>query len=148
MNRRTNGPALLNARLQFKSNTSMFNCYCIFSMLVFKLEPFATSMRCQVPFIERPSSFIPSLKCGTDHCPRTISKLREDYVLSSAVITEPPHDQTNKMTMRSAKTQISLGIRSVWSESSLCAQWVARDLSFLHADSEDSYQTGLMPRLI
>ena len=47
-----------------------------------------------------------------------------------------------------AKTQISLGIRPVWSESSLCAQWVAKDLSFLHADSEDSDQTGRMPRLI
>ena len=28
---------------------------------------------------------------------------------------EPPHDKTNKMTMRPAKTQISLGIRPVWS---------------------------------
>ena len=25
----------------------------------------------------------------------------------------------------------------VWSESSLCARWVAKDSSFLHADSED-----------
>ena len=32
-------------------------------------------------------------------------------------------------------------------ESSLCAQWVAKDPWFLHADSEDSDQTG-MPRLI
>ena len=50
--------------------------------------------------------------------------------------------------MRPAKTQISLGIRPVWSESSLCAQWVAKDPSLLHADSEDSDQTGRMPRLI
>ena len=35
-----------------------------------------------------------------------------------------------------------------WSESSLCAQWVAKDPSFLHADSEDSDQTGRMSRLI
>ena len=35
------------------------------------------------------------------------------------------------------QTQISLGIRPVWSESSLCSQWVAKDPSFLHADSED-----------
>ena len=51
-------------------------------------------------------------------------------------------------TVRPAKTQISLGIRPVWSESSLCAQWVAMDPSFLHADSEHSDQTGWMPRLI
>ena len=53
-----------------------------------------------------------------------------------------------KWFVRPAKTQISLGIRLVWSESSLCAQWVAKDPSFLHADSEDSDQTGRMPRLI
>ena len=52
------------------------------------------------------------------------------------------------MSVRPAKTQISLGIRPVWSESLLCAQWVAKDPSFLHADSEDSDQTGQMPRLI
>ena len=46
------------------------------------------------------------------------------------------------MTVRPAKTQISLGIRPVWSVSSLCAQWVAKGPRFLHADSEDSDQTG------
>ena len=50
---------------------------------------------------------------------------------------EPPHVKTNNVAVRPAKTQISLGIRPVWSESSLCAQWVAKDTSFLHADSED-----------
>ena len=38
--------------------------------------------------------------------------------------------------MRSAMTQISLGIRLVLSESSLCAQWIAKEPSFLHVDSE------------
>ena len=52
------------------------------------------------------------------------------------------------MPVRPAKTQISLGIRPVWSESSLCASWVAKDPGFLHADSEDSGQNGRMPRLI
>ena len=37
---------------------------------------------------------------------------------------------------------------SFLSESSLCTEWVAKDPSFLHADSEDSDQTGQMPRLI
>ena len=100
------------------------------------------------------------------------------------IIIEPRHDKTNKMSVRPAKTQISLGICPVWSEfslsayrdngclathwahvaktlvwlyimswqrereSSLCVQWVAKDPSFLHADSEDSDQTGRMPRLI
>ena len=39
------------------------------------------------------------------------------------------------MTPPSEKAQISLSIRPVWSESSLCAQWVANDPSFLHASS-------------
>ena len=52
------------------------------------------------------------------------------------------------MSVRPAKTQISLGIRPVWPESSLCALWVDKDSIFLHADSEDSDQTGRMPRLI
>ena len=61
---------------------------------------------------------------------------------------EPLHDKTNKMTLRPAKTQINLGIRPVWSESSLCTQWLAKEPSFLDAESEDSDQTGRMPRLI
>ena len=61
---------------------------------------------------------------------------------------EPPYDKTNKVTVCPAKTQISLGICLVCSESSLCVQWVAKDSSFLHADSEDSNQTERMPRLI
>ena len=47
-----------------------------------------------------------------------------------------------------AKTQISLGICPVWSETLLCIQWEAKDPRFLHADSDDSDQTGRMPRLI
>ena len=61
---------------------------------------------------------------------------------------EPRHDKTNKMSVRPAKIQINLGIHPVGSESSLYAQWVAKDPGFLHADSEDSDQTGRMLRLI
>ena len=47
-----------------------------------------------------------------------------------------------------AKTQVSLGIRPVWSESSLSAHWAVKVPRFLHADSEDSDQKGRMPSLI
>ena len=40
-------------------------------------------------------------------------------------LIEPRHDKTYKMNVRPAKTQISLDIRPVWSESSLYAQRVA-----------------------
>ena len=61
---------------------------------------------------------------------------------------EPPHDKTNKMIVRPAKTQINLGIRPVWSESSL-STWIRLGSLATHwAHSEDSDQTGRMPRLI
>ena len=53
-----------------------------------------------------------------------------------------------KWPVHPAKTQISLDINPVWSESLQCAQWVAEDPRFLYADSEDSDQTGRMLRLI
>ena len=75
--------------------------------------------------------------------PRKIQNNNEHADPCSASLKyEPRHDKTNKMSVRPAKIQISLGIRPVWSESSLCAQWVAKDPSFLHADCEDSDQTG------
>ena len=36
-------------------------------------------------------------------------------------INELPRDKINKVSVRPAKTQISLGIRPVWSEFSLCS---------------------------
>ena len=54
-------------------------------------------------------------------------------------------DKTNKMAVRPAKTQISLASAQS-DQSSLCAQWVTKDPSFLHADSEDSDQTDLSLR--
>ena len=61
---------------------------------------------------------------------------------------EPRHDKTNKMIVRPTKTQISLGIRPVWSESSLSAWRKLGSLATHLAHSEDSDQTGRMPRLI
>ena len=51
-------------------------------------------------------------------------------------------------SLRPAKTQISLGIRPVWSESSLSA-WRNTGSSATHwAHCKDSDQTGRMPKLI
>ena len=61
---------------------------------------------------------------------------------------EPPHDKTNKMTVCPGKTQISLGIRPVWSESSLSAWRKLGSLATQWAHREDSDQTGRMHRLI
>ena len=68
------------------------------------------------------------------------------YAICSSSTFEPPHDKTNKVVVRLAKTQIS-GSPSLIRVFTV-AQWVAKDLSFLQADSEDSDRTWRMPRLI
>ena len=83
-------------------------------------------------------------KCGLFL--RPLAKIRMHFLNVSYLMIKP-----TKWHLHShpAKTQISLGIRPVWLESLQCAaQWEAEDLMFLHADSEDSDQTGRMPRLI
>ena len=75
-------------------------------------------------------------------------QVRVNTICHSFYIIELPHDKIKEISVRPAKIQISLSICPVWSESSLCAQWVAKGPVFLHADSEDSDQTGRMPRLI
>ena len=64
------------------------------------------------------------------------------------MLFEPPRDKTNKVSVRPAKTQISLGIRPVWSESSLSAWRKLGPLATHWAHSEHSDQTERMPRLI
>ena len=67
---------------------------------------------------------------------------------SNDLKNEPPHDKTNKITLHPPKTQISLGIRPVWSESSLSARRKLGSLATHWAHGEDSDQTGQMSRLI
>ena len=55
---------------------------------------------------------------------------------------EPPHGITNKMICAPSEDSDQSG------HPASTAQWVAEDSMFLHADSEDSDQTGRMPRLI
>ena len=76
-------------------------------------------------------------------------------------INEPPHSKYDCalsknsdqplgicQVWRSAKTQISPWAFAKSDQYSLCAHWVAKDPSFLHANSKDSDQTGQMPSLI
>ena len=53
------------------------------------------------------------MKCFSEN---TVAEILYNFV---DLLFEPPHDKTNKMTVRPVKTQISLGIRPIWSESSL-----------------------------
>ena len=59
---------------------------------------------------------------------------------------EPVHDKTNKMTCDPSEDR-SACASAQSDQFTLCAQWMAQDSMFLHEDSEDSDQTGRMPRL-
>ena len=60
---------------------------------------------------------------------RPNTNLLFSVVAVCSVLFEPRHDKTNKVTVRPAKTQISLDIRPVWSESSLSAWKNIRSLA-------------------
>ena len=86
---------------------------------------------------------------------RRISAFAAHILISAFVVSISTDKQMSRLVtkptkwhMRPAKTLISLGITKTDQPSSLCAQWLAKDPSFLHTDSEDSDQTGWMPRLI
>ena len=79
--------------------------------------------------------------------PFQISNYMQHDNLRSMII-EPRHNKTNKMSVRPAKIQISLGIHPVSSEYSLSAWRKLRSLATHWAHSEDSDQTGRMPRPI
>ena len=59
---------------------------------------------------------------------------------------QPRHDKTNTMSVRPAKTQISLGICPVWSESSLSTWRKLGSLATHWVQSEDSDQADLRLR--
>ena len=78
---------------------------------------------------------------GKSHCQRLICQNTKIWV-TSALMTEP-----TKWHVCPAKTQISLGIRPVWSEPSLSAWRKLWSLATHWVHSKDSDQTGQMPRL-
>ena len=63
-------------------------------------------------------------------------------------IIEMVRAKTNKMTCAPSKDSDQPGQPPVWWKSSLCILWVAKDPVLVYGDSEDSDQTGRMPRLI
>ena len=138
----------------------LFRYIYLFSVIISHIENTSLDLRSEL------RQFLYTLSCRKcDECNGENKPLHLEYMIARGALPElhgfrhptmfrrislhePRHYKTNEMTVRPAKTQISLGIRPDWSESSLCAQWVAKDPMFLHADSEDSDPIGRMPRLI
>ena len=76
---------------------------------------------------------------------RALSKIMDRHL--SHDVTKPTKWVCAEQRLRSAWASAQSD-RPGWSESPLCVQWRAKDPRFLYADSEDSDQTGRMPRLI
>ena len=67
------------------------------------------------------------------------------FAISVEETFEPPYDKTNYMAVRLAKTQISLGIRPVWSEFSLSAWRKVGTLATHWTHSEGSEMSEIEP---
>ena len=103
-----------------------YMCYQYVAGLGLELVILGSAVRLTVDCTREPGL----QKCGLFL--RPLAKIRMHFLNVSHLLTKP-----TKWHFCPAKTQISLDIRPVWSESSQCAQWVAEDPMFLHAKSED-----------
>ena len=81
------------------------------------------------------------------YCLPLIQQFYQQVVKGTSIIYQRMTKPT-KWFVRPAKAQISLGNRPVWSESSLSSWRKLGSLASHGAHSEDSDQTGRMPRLI
>ena len=98
-----------------------------------------------------------SLPTHSDKNQDTINDHKTSFLLLSGMYptknyyfsyqNELRHDKTNKISVRQLKSQVSLGIRPVWSVFAVCMKkpWVP---SYPLSAREDSNQSGWMPRLI
>ena len=127
--------------------------YCNFNQL-YKIDPNTLDMWLDI--LKRvPNSVLWLLRFPAVGEPNVIQTAKNAGIDASRVVfspvapkvSEPVHDKTNEMTCAPREDLDRLGIRQS-DQSSLCAQWVAKDPRFLHADSKGSDQTERMPRLI
>ena len=77
-------------------------------------------------------------KCRIEKKPK-----HESYTRKMVLSCKPQHDKTNNMACAPSEDSDQLCIRPASSESSMCAQWVAREPRFLRVDSEDSDLSSL-----
>ena len=73
------------------------------------------------------------------HTYKAISAFCLKLPLVSVFTFEPKHDKTNDLcAQRRLRSAQSDHICTVWSETSLCTQWAAKDPSFLYVDRVDA----------
>ena len=78
-------------------------------------------------------------------CKRENNEKLLRFATPPLVPNEPRHDKTNKVIVRPAKIQISLGIRPVWSESSLSAWRKLGSLTTHSAEAKTLIRLGGCP---
>ena len=118
-------------RKHFGSRSVLFEflCWCYtYVVLLSRKKPFTGKSD---PKPEAFIALIPEKHFLPSRSNRLVAFLKLILDLSRSM-TKP-----TKWHVRPAKTSISLGIRPVWSESSLCALWIAKDPVLLQADRED-----------
>ena len=87
-----------------------------------------------------PSSFLPAYYAFLQKCP-AIGRIIYHR-------NEWRHSNSYNLHMCKGKTQISLYICAVWSDSLPCALWIAKGPKILHAMSQDADQTARMCMMV
>ena len=113
------------------------------SLIIFVVHCLGSTLSCYIRNSKTQASFWRSADQFESYVPPNKSFLMTWFLHMSRLMTKP-----TKWQMRPAKTQISLSIRPVWSESSLSAWRKLGSLATHWALSKDSDQTGWMPSLI
>ena len=131
--------------LPIHHSTVFFHFLSSSQVLVQKLRALIVrTQQCQGNAIEQTNRWVPGWNSSfADDISLVICKFDKHLNKKSRSTTKPA-----EWHVRPAKTQNSLGIRSVWSESSLIAWRNLESLATHWAQSEDSDRTGRMPRLI
>ena len=125
-------------RLRFCMNINLFFVCICFEILAFLYASYANFLQACAVFIQHGFCFISSYgwNCCVTYELHDVQNILVYMLKLNQIWSEPPHDKTNKNDCAPSKDS------SAWAspqsdQSSLCAQWVAKDPSFLHADSED-----------
>ena len=119
---------------------------CVVSLLIQNLKFWAFSSRLHFNVTKAISDTCIRTRLRTSWCYRFCCVMKALYQRSNII----SRDMTNPTIWVCSQRRLKAAWASAQSDQSLrCAtQWVAKNPSFLHADSEDSDQTGRMPRLI
>ena len=118
-------------------------CQCFFYFCFFCFVFFFSTIFIQQHILHYTVSTNITNTCKTNTCNPYVSYIKFIWWRHICDCRKKKRPNSDKMTCAPSEDSDQLGICPVWAAYSLCAQWEAKD----HADSEESNQTGRMPRL-